>query len=1174
MTEEIKVGGEICGFRVEGAQEIAEIEGSAYVMRHVASGARLIYLKNEDNNKSFSISFKTPPNNNTGVFHILEHSVLNGSKKFPVKEPFVNLIKNSMQTFLNAMTFADKTMFPVASTNEQDLLNLTDVYMDAVLHPAIYEKKHIFEQEGWHLEVAGAQGAGVGEEGVAAAGASNAQDAAASDSAPTLTYNGVVYNEMKGALSDPDSVLFDAVCHQLFPNTAYGFESGGDPREIPCLTYQDFIDTHARHYNLSNAYITLYGNMNVRNFLEFLDKNYLSVEDASAVARGNAGAEALGAESAGASAAANGGAHGATVAAAERKPNPLALQKPVVNLHKKVKMRTTKDNACVALGYVVGDIHDRLRIFATNILIEALAGCNEAPLKRALLDAKLGRDVMLHVQDGILQPFVFVEVQGAGGTGADGASGNAEGTGSSADATATTQASTDKPTCSTTRLQQIIEDEVRKLVASGIDHELLRATLAYEKFSLREGNFGYADGVAHAISCMEGWLYDDELCTAYLRYEDMFAEMEKLVETNYFEELLSSLFLSNAHMASVELVPQDTDVLGEADVRLQKMNETISAAEIEKIKRDTEALRTEQMLDDEPQDLAKLPHLRIDEVGPAPDEPQYALEKTPYGNVLCHSVKTRGIVYVQQLYDLSGFSAQDLPYIKLMTSMLSGLDTECHTAAQLVPLLRKNIGSLEYHLRFYKEARGICDCGGAACFGEEEDAAGAGVAEGSAGAGVAEGSAGAAAGGNFDVANPSPAGAVRAQDAPATEAFYPKLCVEASALSENAATLARLTNEISLKTKFEDKDKIKIMLEQIKLSLEQKFCMSGHKAAIKRAAAAQGAAEAAAEIAGGVEYYLFISDLCENFDEKINGMCDKFCALTKAIFVNSGCFTSFAGGGFVGSDAQGSNAARDEYLKTFEESKRECAASLDNITAAPQPGMSVQPYPQKNEAFIVPADVTFTGIAHNPWAAGIDASATSEDKEATAPAAGTTPATEHAPAPHFSGAWLIASRALTYGYLWNEVRVKGGAYGVAATLPSIGCCRFNSYRDPNLDETCARFEGGAAWLKNFAPAQDEWVGYVVSSVAGLDAPVKPRALIKRQISHFVSGVSPEFRKKTRQEIIDSSVSDVQATAPIVRRAAMSGSRCVFGSADIIRASKLDWEVTELLSRLQKQDDRL
>ena len=254
---ELKPNETVHGFRISSREELPEIDGEAYVGVHEASGARLLYLKNDDNNKSFAIGFRTPPQDDTGVFHILEHSVLCGSRRFPVKEPFVDLLKGSMQTFLNAMTFADKTLYPVASTNEQDLFNLMDVYLDAVFHPRIYEKRAIFEQEGWHYELR------ADEEG--------ADPATLDADKTTLFYNGVVYNEMKGALSDATSVLFDELQKALFPDTPYAFESGGTPQAIPTLTYENYLDDHRRHYRTDNSYIILYGNLDIHRALEFLD---------------------------------------------------------------------------------------------------------------------------------------------------------------------------------------------------------------------------------------------------------------------------------------------------------------------------------------------------------------------------------------------------------------------------------------------------------------------------------------------------------------------------------------------------------------------------------------------------------------------------------------------------------------------------------------------------------------------------------------------------------------------------------------------------------------------------------------------------------------------------------------------------------------------------------------
>ncbi|MFR2950477.1 MAG: insulinase family protein [Collinsella intestinalis] len=376
----LPLGSTVFGFTVTSKKTLAELDADAYVLHHRASGARLLYLACEDENKAFSIAFKTPPTDDTGVFHILEHSVLCGSTKFPVKEPFVDLIKSSMQTFLNAMTYPDKTVYPVASTNEQDLLNLMDVYMDAVLNPAIYTKRAIFEQEGWHYELDVPEGAPL--------------------AAGTLRYNGVVFNEMKGALSDPMSVLDDAVNRALFPDTAYACESGGDPRAIPQLTYEQFLDTHARHYNLANSYIVLYGDMEVERELAF---RMSAIWVTGPARRGRACPRCR------------------PPTRPMRRPVPLTdgaattgepklpCAKTLVCGYERVEMATTPDNAVRA--YVIGDAADRKRLVAADVLIDALMAPTRPP-EEGHPRSRPGRQ-RGELHPAILQPHTLIILQNA-----------------------------------------------------------------------------------------------------------------------------------------------------------------------------------------------------------------------------------------------------------------------------------------------------------------------------------------------------------------------------------------------------------------------------------------------------------------------------------------------------------------------------------------------------------------------------------------------------------------------------------------------------------------------------------------------------------------------------------------------------------------------------------------
>ena len=583
-------------------EPLSELSGVAQIYRH-RSGARVMWLDVDDDNRSFAIAFKTPPVSSTGVFHILEHSVLCGSDRFPVKEPFVNLIKTSMQTFLNAMTFPDKTMYPVASTNVQDLENLMDVYLDAVLHPAIYHRPHIFEQEGWHLE--------------------------ASDDG-TLSYNGVVYNEMQGALSNPDEVLMQALNEQLFPQTAYGFESGGDPKVIPSLSYEEFLDTHARHYTLENSYTILYGNLDIERELAFIGARFDGARTPSAGA-----------------------------------PNPLTLQAPVTPALRHVEMVTSPNNATVGLAYVLGTAAERERVLAADVLLDALAGSNEAPLKRAVLDSGLGDDVSAYLMDSTLQPVVIFDLKGA------------------------------RPGVAQ-EFRTLVEDTCRGLCTNGIERQRLVASLAQAEFNLHEGDFGgIADGVALSMAALSSWLYDDDRPVDYLRYQDAIDHMRARLDQGYFETLLRELVPESVHNAEVELVPveqaRQSGTAGPMDM---------STGELDHVRAEVAALRAEQEAPDAPEDLAKLPRLGIADIGDAPAEKALRELQAPLP-CLYHELETHHITYAYHYFDLRHLSLDDLPYVGVLATLLGNLDTATHTAAELDMLVEEKLGDLSFFTNVY-----------------------------------------------------------------------------------------------------------------------------------------------------------------------------------------------------------------------------------------------------------------------------------------------------------------------------------------------------------------------------------------------------------------------------------------------------------------------------------------
>ena len=1003
----LPLGSTVFGFTVASKKTLAELDADAYVLHHRASGARLLYLACEDENKAFSIAFKTPPTDDTGVFHILEHSVLCGSTKFPVKEPFVDLIKSSMQTFLNAMTYPDKTVYPVASTNEQDLLNLMDVYMDAVLNPAIYTKRAIFEQEGWHYELDVPEGAPL--------------------AAGTLRYNGVVFNEMKGALSDPMSVLDDAVNRALFPDTAYACESGGDPRAIPQLTYEQFLDTHARHYNLANSYIVLYGDMEVERELAFLDERYLGdgprLRDEAKRARALQTARDDEAD-------ATSDSHSTDCAAAIGGPNPLVRQNPLVCDYERVEMATTPDNALVGMAYVIGDAADRKRLVAADVLIDALMGTNEAPVKKAILAAGLGGNVVSYTSGDLLQPHTLIILQNA------------------------------KPEVAR-EFRRVIEDECLRLVKEGIPRERLAAILANEEFDLRQRDYGYADGVALACDALGTWLYDDadEAATRGIEYGPIYEELNRELDGTYFEDLLRELVLESEHRALVELVPVADDAAAsrEEEAELAAAKAAMDDAELQRIVEDVAALRERQEAEDAPEARATLPRLHVSDIGPARPEPQLVIDKQTPIPCLRHDLPTHQLAYALTYFDLSHLSFAELPYVTVLTRLMNQLATERMTAGELDSYVCANLGFLSFTTEVATQP-------------------------------------------NWKLANP-------------------RLLVSAGALSEKMDALARIPREVWSETVFEDTERMRDVLTQTRIGMEQSFLMNGHSAALARAMSYGSPAAVLTQQLSGVDFYLFLRDLLDNFDDHMEGLCETLRELQARIFTSTGTVASF-----TGSD--------EDYLRYW--------SAAGDLGLSPRTAATKElyvPWPEdKREAFIIPSDVTYLARACDPRTLEIET----------------------------DGTWSVASNALSYDYLWNEIRVKGGAYGCGFRSPSPRHASFYTYRDPAIDPSLARIEAAGDWLASFDPDADTFEGFIVSCVSGMDAPLKPYTLTKRRNAEYFCKTPSGKRAERRRQMLESTPDALRALAANISRIAREAPACVFAGREAIEASEVDWNVVELM----------
>lgn len=597
------------GFRLDRIERIDEINGTAYEMKHEKSGARLIYIDSPDSNKVFNIAFRTTPHNSTGVAHIMEHSVLCGSRKFPLKEPFVELVKGSLNTFLNAMTYPDKTMYPVASKNDKDFHNLMDVYLDAVFYPRVREDAEIVMQEGWHYEL------------------ENADD--------ELTYKGVVFNEMKGVYSSPDSVLERQMMRELFPDTTYGVDSGGDPDYITDLTYEEFQEFYRVHYHPSNSYIFLYGDMNIEEQLAFLNDEYLSHFDAIDV------------------------------------HTEVALQAPftegkVVSYPYSVGSEEPTDNRTLhSFAYVLPDVTPEHSL-AFEVLTHALLTSPAAPLKQALVKAGIGSDISGYYLDSIRQPMWTVQA-----------------TGSNLDKQAD--------------LQRIVESTLQELCDKGLDKELLEASLNSIEFALRESDFGGRPiGLAYIIRMMDNWLYDNDPLEL-LHYEEALTNIRKGLAGTYFEDLIRHSILNNNHKVLVSIYPErGLQERKDAEVKehLANVKANMTSEEIEAIVEQTKRLKIRQETPDSDEALASIPLLELSDLNPNIEAVERRESKI--GNTTVHFVPTftKGINYVGLYFKLNCLTEEELFYADILSDILGRIDTSERGYEALAKDINMNLGGL------------------------------------------------------------------------------------------------------------------------------------------------------------------------------------------------------------------------------------------------------------------------------------------------------------------------------------------------------------------------------------------------------------------------------------------------------------------------------------------------
>lgn len=969
---------------VEDSEYLKEADSFVIKMRHKLSNARVLVFSNEDNNKVFNIGFRTPPHDNKGIPHIIEHTVLCGSKNFPVKDPFVELIKGSLNTFLNAVTYPDKTLYPVASCNNKDFNNLMHVYMDAVFYPNIYKFEEIFKQEGWHYELE-------------------------SKDAP-LIYNGVVYNEMKGAYSSEERVLDCFIMNGLFPDNAYHYESGGDPKCIPELNYMEYLDFHKKYYHPSNSYIYLYGDMDIEERLIWMDENYLKffpkIQIDSKIHK-------------------------------QKKFDSMKLMSE--------KYAAATDADCSEKTYyayaVAMDITmDQEKCRALELLSYVLVEMPGAPVKKALLDAGIGTDIDVDFCDILCQSYFTICTKNAKPNDRD-------------------------------KFYQIIKETLEDIVKNGIDRKTLEAALNGTEFKEREADSGsIPKGLVYIQRALKTWLYDDNDPYSALKYEKYYAFLREKLSTDYYEKLIQEYILDNTHSLLIEMNPEPGLAVKneiELEKKLADYKARLSDKEIEKLIADTKALKTYQEEPSPKEALEKIPMLSREDIDKKAN-PYYNTETKICGiKTIHHNIPSNGIIYLNLFFDVLELK-EYIPEISFLATLLGYMDTENYTYNQFDTETNFYTGGIISDIDVYTH------------LGKSDE-------------------------------------------------YELKFEVRTKVLEKQIKNALRLLAEMMFKTIFKDEKHLREVIAESRSRLKVSIMASGNQAAALRVNACMSESAWASDYSTGIGYYDYLVRLDENFDEEKDKLIKGCEELVKAIFKKDKLIISCT--------------CADEGLNLVKEAMSEFLEELDNFEQKAKEENALSCLKQyipdvctNREAFTTPAEIQY--VASGGSFGSVDADL---------------------------GVLKVVQHLLNYGYLWNEVRVKGGAYGVRCSFTREKQWCFASYRDPNLVSTLDIYKGAANYLEGYEADEREITKTIIGTISGIDMPLSPSMKGNRSMAAYFKKVAFEVLQQERDSILSCSIEDIKKAADVIRAAFEKNNICVIGNEKHIKDDADIFEKIRVLS---------
>ncbi|MBU0713293.1 insulinase family protein [bacterium] len=960
LFADFEVGSTYFGFKLIEKRFVKEVNAECLYFEHSKSGAHLFKIINDDANKTFSIAFKTIPDSDAGTPHIMEHGVLNGSKNFPVKSPFDVLSKGSLKTFLNAMTGSDVTLYPIASMNDKDFFNLMHIYLDAVFNPLIYADPRILKQEGWHYEL--------------------------TDKDAPVEYRGIVYNEMKGAFSSPVTELSYQIDKALFPDNAYSYSSGGYPTAIPSLTYNQYLNYHRSYYHPSNSLIFLYGDGDIHGELQFIDSEYLSTYTHS----------------------------DAKISMAIQKP--FNKMKTATAYYPVPEESDTKDQSYLSLNFVAGLNIDRKLVTALDILTDVLVNQESAPIRLALQEAGIGREVSAGLND-FKQNVVQITVQNANPDDAD-------------------------------KFYEIVTNSLKDAIQNGVDRNAVEATLNRLEFNLREGDDAQK-GLTYHFSQLNGWLYaDDPFLT--LEWEKPLADLKAGIQEGYLETVIDKYFIQNNHAVLMTLQPKpgmEKEINAKVAAELVEYKASLSDEEIGQLIEETESLIAYQKAEDTPEALATIPLLDLSDINP--EAAYYQIQKknickTP---ILVYDTFTNNVVYVRFLYDMRVLTADYLPYAKLLAEILCSMNTENYTFGELDNALNMHTGGFSVYLGTF--------------LGNQSD-----------------------------------------------DELIPKFVINTKAMNNKIDKLFELSDEIANNSIIDDRERLKDVLVRHQSQLDASIKSNGYGYAAKRVKSYYSNRGMFSEITSGVEYYWFITDLLNHYDDQAEEIIKKLHETANLLITKNNLIVTIT-------------SEKDDYklytkaLKKFLKNQKSQKFTYNNWKFDLE---------LKNEGLIAASKVQYVIKGYDFKKLG------------------------HG----WNGKIEVLNQILSRDYLYNNIRVIGGAYGGWCNFSSNGDAYFASYRDPNLGNTLKIYSETPDFLENFNADETEMTRYIIGTISGIDQPKTPSQQGNAAVNYYFENINREDLQRERNEVLSTSVDDIRNMKKFVEDVLAQDAFCVYGNEEILQ----------------------